>query len=394
MNLHTLINHPLKTFFDRKIHSCDIKPSEEEPKSVSITFRLPAEIKNYYQQMADTSRTSLQGVVLQVLGSVKDAHIIDQPAEEYTRLVSGRFFQIFETAGISIRKIPEFLKDFDVTYQDLTSNTRIAQLLCNDLLVDFLGQSFLISESWITGKINISHRESFCYKSTHTIFSLIQEAPKELTLRVLFDDDILSRHEIKDEISNRRYVHLALIEKAEINNISFNRAHLFRDLTWDYSKEHNTLAAVIDGMQHMVDAFQRPPKLRFMKLYAYDNNNIDRTNLGFAFLTDFVNFGKNNTAIVAGQPSPNIRTSSHEFKAVLDILESNLKKISKMYKDTNGELPETTYVKELEKLKKSELDDLFYLSGYGYHKGEVFPERLVLTKQQERHDKNKKNISA
>jgi len=92
MDLSTLINRPLKAFFDRRIEPSDIAPSDKKDKIVPTTFRLPADIRNYYKLMADASRTTLQGAVLQVLGSVMESHTIDQPAERYAYDLSDRFF--------------------------------------------------------------------------------------------------------------------------------------------------------------------------------------------------------------------------------------------------------------------------------------------------------------
>jgi hypothetical protein len=262
MSLKTLIKHPLETFFDRKIHPSDIKPSEEEKQTVSITFRLPAEMKNYYQQMADASRTSLQGAVLKVLDSVKDKHIIDQPAEDYACLISDRFFQIFEAAGVPIRRIPEFLKDFDVTRQDLTSNTRVVQLISNDLLVDFLAGSFLLNPSWIVGEEGVSHKESVFNKDLESFLSLAQEASKDLSLKVLIDDHILSDNSINDKTREARYVHLALVEKSGFNDISFNRVHLFTRVNWDRKREHNTLAVILNSFQLLGDQNQGETKTK------------------------------------------------------------------------------------------------------------------------------------
>ena len=49
IDLNTLIHRPLKAFFDRRIEPSDISPADEEEKIIPTTFRLPADIKNYYQ---------------------------------------------------------------------------------------------------------------------------------------------------------------------------------------------------------------------------------------------------------------------------------------------------------------------------------------------------------
>jgi hypothetical protein len=92
MDLSTLINRPLKAFFDRRIEPSDIAPSDKKDKIVPTTFRLPADIRNYYKLMAGASRTTLQGAVLQVLGSVMEHHTIDQPAQRYASDLSDRSF--------------------------------------------------------------------------------------------------------------------------------------------------------------------------------------------------------------------------------------------------------------------------------------------------------------
>ncbi len=92
MDLSTLINRPVKAFFDSRIEPSDIAPSDGKDKIIPTTFRLPADIRNYYKLMANTSRTTLQGAVLQVLGSVMEAHTIYQKAECDAQELSDCFF--------------------------------------------------------------------------------------------------------------------------------------------------------------------------------------------------------------------------------------------------------------------------------------------------------------
>ena len=211
MNLETLINTPLKSFFDTKINPSDIASPEDEAKVTPTTFRIPNDIKNYYQLMADASRNTLQGSIILTLRSLMNSHIIDQPAQRYANQISERFFYMFDLAGIPIRKIPKFLKDFNIKQSDLTSENRIVEMISDESIVDFLAQEFLINKEWIQGKNDISHKSMWLHKNTQTIQSLIQHSPYELNLKVLFDNNILTNLTPNNDIQLWRYVDLALI---------------------------------------------------------------------------------------------------------------------------------------------------------------------------------------
>ena len=81
MDLKNLITNPLQNFFDMEIKPSDIASCNGENTVTPTTFRLPDDIRNYYQLMANASRNTLQGAVLNVLSAVMNSHIIDNPAE-------------------------------------------------------------------------------------------------------------------------------------------------------------------------------------------------------------------------------------------------------------------------------------------------------------------------
>lgn len=371
MNIHELIHRPLKAFFDRKIDFADIKASEEEEKTIATTFRLPADIRSYYQLMADASRTTLQGAVLQVLGSVMDAHIIDQPAEKYASKISSRFFEIFKSAGISIRKIPCFLHNFNVTQEDLNSNNKIVEMIANDQLVEFLALSFNLNRDWITCESKDSHKELWCdSKNAYNIHSLIQCSPNELELNILFDESIIESP--TDNASNiDRSVRLFLVEKGSANNVTFNRAYVFSKLDWDHERSRNVLASAVAGME------SNRLRSRYTKFFTYDSESLDKTELGIHSLNQFQDINS---------IYPRLRADIVDITTMLQL---QLKKTIELYKQCNNELPKSSYIASFLKLQQSKLDEIFYLSGseFAYYAGDIFPKALVDQKRIQKYGK-------
>ena len=62
------INKLFNNFFNKKITLTDVEPAAGEDHIIATTFRVPADIKNYYEKMAASSRLTLQGAIIQVLG--------------------------------------------------------------------------------------------------------------------------------------------------------------------------------------------------------------------------------------------------------------------------------------------------------------------------------------
>ena len=145
MDLKNLITNPLQNFFDMEIKPSDIASCNGENTVTPTTFRLPDDIRNYYQLMANASRNTLQGAVLNVLSAVMNSHIIDNPAETYANNIKNRFFHMSNFAGIPIRKIPQFLKEFNVKQEDLTSATKIVKIISDDSIVDFLAETLFFN---------------------------------------------------------------------------------------------------------------------------------------------------------------------------------------------------------------------------------------------------------
>lgn len=319
IDLSTLIHRPLKAFFDRRIEPSDISSSDNEEKIVPTTFRLPADIRNYYQMMADASRTTLQGAVLQVLGSVMESHTIYQRAERYARAMSHRFFQMFDSAGIPIYKISHFLKDFNIKREDLTSDNRIVDLM-SDELVDFLADAFFFNKEWIIGEANnYSHKEIDVSKNFTLVNSILQ-SPYDLTLKVLFDDSILSDTSLRDNKSCRREVYCGLVEEPILNDIRYKRMYLFKPIIWDCFEANITITSLIEAMK-LQESLKR--KTEF---FAYNLNNIDPSNFGIALLTDFYGYGKNG-AVISEQPSENLRAAKSAFTKVIKSLSDKNKNL-------------------------------------------------------------------
>ena len=361
----------MKAFFDRKIDFADIKASEEEEKTIATTFRLPADIRSYYQLMADASRTTLQGAVLQVLGSVMDAHIIDQPAEKYASRISRRFFEIFKSAGISIRKIPGFLHNFNVTQEDLDSNNKIVEMIANDQLVEFLALSFNLNKDWITCESKDSHEEIRCEpKNAYSIHSLIQCSPNELELNVLFDDSIMESP-TNSASNGDRGVKLFLVEKGSVNNVTFNRAYVFRELDWDHERSRNVLASAIAGME------SSRLRSRYTKFFTYDSESLDKADLGVHSLNQFQDIYSVD------------RRLSTDIVDITTALQLQLKETIKLYRQCNNELPKSSYIDSFLKLQQSKLDEIFHLPGseFAYYAGEIFPKELINQKREQKYGK-------
>jgi hypothetical protein len=317
IDLSTLIHRPLKAFFDRRIEPSDISPAGEEEKIVPTTFRLPADIRNYYQMMGDASRTTLQGAILQVLNSVMETHTIYQRAERYARAMSHRFFQIFDSAGIPIHKIPNFLKDFNIKSKDLTSDNRIVDLM-SDELVSFLADNFLLNKEWIVGESNnYSHKEINISKNSTFVHSIVQ-SPYDLTLKVLFDDSILFDPSLRDNKSCKREVYSALVEEPTLNDIRYKRMYLFKPMIWDCFEANITIASLVEAME-LQESLRR--KTEF---FAYSSHDVDPSNFGIALLTDFYGYGKNG-AVISEQPSENLRATKSAFTKVIKTLSDNSK---------------------------------------------------------------------
>jgi len=69
------ITELFSNFFNKKITLSDVEPAAGEDHIIATTFRILADIKNYYEKMAASSRMTLQGAIIQVLGNLMDQHI-------------------------------------------------------------------------------------------------------------------------------------------------------------------------------------------------------------------------------------------------------------------------------------------------------------------------------
>ena len=109
---------------------------------------------------------------------------------------------------------------------------------------------------------------------------------------------------------------------------------------------------------------------RGIKFFAYNKNNMGRNDLGFSFLQDFQNFGKNGS-IKAGQPSLNLISSSVDFQESINILKSNLKNIC----EEDGSTLNIESISALSNLKANSLNKFIDLSqlGFGYFNGDILP---------------------
>ena len=141
------INKLFNNFFNKKITLTDVEPAAGEDHIIATTFRVPADIKNYYEKMAASSRLTLQGAIIKVLGNLMDQHINNQ-ATMTTRSLADRFFRIFSMHGIAIYNIPKILKDFNVTIETIGNDQKVVEVV-SDSMINFLAETFNLRKTWI-----------------------------------------------------------------------------------------------------------------------------------------------------------------------------------------------------------------------------------------------------
>ena len=185
------ISELFNNFFNKKITLTDVEPAAGEDHIIATTFRVPADIKNYYEKMAASSRLTLQGAIIQVLGNLMDQHINNQ-ATMTTRWLADRFFRIFSMHGIAIYNIPKILKDFNVTIEAIGNDQKVVEMV-SDSMINFLAETFNLRKTWIESGTGLSHITFHCYKDIHQWFALMQQKSCPITLKLFFDQSILLR---------------------------------------------------------------------------------------------------------------------------------------------------------------------------------------------------------
>lgn len=245
--IYNPISDLFNSFFKKEIHPTDLLPKHGVDSTIATTIRLPADVKNYYERMALHSRSTTQSVMLQVLGGVMEGHIGNQ-ASTHARILADRFFAIFSSHGIKIHDIPKFLNNFNITIADLTDDSKVVQLLNNEM-IDFLAVTFNLNKNWIMDGSSSSHTSFHCYKALNTWLSLLQHTEKPIKLKVFFDQDILKNPKIGNVPShNDRHVKFVLTVEEEINGVKYQKPYQTEALNWDYQKANNHIYGLIEGM--------------------------------------------------------------------------------------------------------------------------------------------------
>lgn len=241
------------SFARKKISLSDISPAlgEDKDKTIPTAFRLPADIKNYYEQMAAHSRMSLQAIIVQALGGVMESHINNQ-ANSDIRSLANRVYSIFAMHGVPIYDIPKILKEFNVTSETLSDDSSLVDCLSEKML-DFLCNTFNLEKQWILNGAGSSHQSFHVYKDLSKWLVIMQRTSAPITLKIFFDVRILENPVIDWDQgagnNSTRDVRCALVVEQEMNGVKYNKLYVLESLNWDYHKTNNHIYGLIEGMQ-------------------------------------------------------------------------------------------------------------------------------------------------
>lgn len=334
-------------FFNKKITLSDIEPVIGQDKIIATTFRLPADIKNYYEKMAASSRMTLQGVIIQVLGNLMDQHINNQ-ATMSIRSLADRFFKIFTMHGIAIYNIPKILKDFNVTIESIGNEEKLVEILSHSM-INFLAETFNLQKTWIQSGRGLSHLSFHCYKDLEKWFALMQQKSSPITLKMFFDKSILvnpnigTNRPMNDLYSNlnTRYVKCVLLVEEEVHGIKYTKPYDLEELDWDYHKTNNHIYGLIEGM-NITSKYAS----RRIEKFAGDLYEAQKENLVLHMLNDFKNYDTTLNRVYSG---------SKDFVMVDKILEEVKQKEKKVFQEFGDNVIDYHSVeKYVEKLRKKE----------------------------------------
>jgi hypothetical protein len=337
------ITELFSNFFNRKITLSDVEPAAGEDHIIATTFRIPADIKNYYEKMAASSRMTLQGAIIQVLGNLMDRHINNQ-ATMAIRSLADRFFRIFSMHGIAIYNIPRILKDFNVTIESIANEEKVVEMV-SDSMIKFLAETFNLRKTWIQTGTGLSHITFYCYKDIHQWFALMQQKRCPITLKLFFDQSILLNPAIgangNCRLQDARYVKCVLFVEEELNGIKYTNPYDLGDLDWDYHKTNNHIYGLIEGMN-----ITREYGERRIQKFAGNLYEAEQENLVLHMVNDFKNYDTTLNRVYSG---------SRDFGGVDEILEEVKQKEQKVFQEFGNNTKDYHSIeKYVEQLRKRE----------------------------------------
>lgn len=341
------ISELFNNFFNKEITLSDVEPAAGEDHIIATTFRIPTDIKNYYEKMAASSRMTLQGAILQVLGNLMDQHINNQ-ATMAIRSLADRFFKIFSMHGIAIYNIPKILKDFNVTIENIGNDQKIVEIV-SDSMINFLVETFNLRKAWIQSGTGLSHLSFYCYKDIHQCFALMQQKTSPITLKMFFDKSILVKPDIGTEGDKQtsnlyqpyadRYVKCVLFVEEELNGVKYTKPYDLGNLDWDCHKTNNHIYGLIEGMNITGKYADR----RIQK-FVGDIYEAQKENLVLHMLNDFKNYDTTLNRVYSG---------SQDFAKVDEILEEVKQREKKVFQEFSNNIADyhsiEKYVEELRK---------------------------------------------
>lgn len=343
------------SFARKKISLSSTSPTLGEDKTIPTTFRLPADIKNYYEQMATYSRMSLQAIIIQALGGIMESHINNQAASDI-RSLADRFYSIFALHGVPTYNIPKILKEFNVTTETLVNDSSVVDCLSEKML-NFLSNTFNLEKQWILNGTGPSHQSFHVYKDLSTWLVMMQRTSTPITLKIFFDARILENPIIDQaqgiDKNSTRYARCALIVEQEINGVKYNKPYNLESLDWDYYKTNNHIYGLIEGMNITKKYGDR-------KIQKFSGNIPS----DYFVNNDFVwqalnNFSGYNASFICSENSTmNIRGAVDDFAIVNKALEE-VKNKEKDYLQKHGNENHDFHSieRELEKLRNEEFKD-------------------------------------
>lgn len=298
--------------------------------------------------MAASSRMTLQGAIIQVLGNLMDQHINNQ-ATITIRSLADRFFRIFSMHGIAIYNIPKILKDFNVTIETIGNDEKVVEVV-SDSMINFLAETFNLRKAWIQSGTGLSHLAFYCYNDLHQWFALMQQTNSPITLKMFFDKTILLNPDIgvmgDKQISNLcpyadRYVKCVLFVEEELNGVKYTKPYDLGNLDWDYHKTNNHIYGLIEGMN-----ITSKYATRRIQKFAGDLYEAQQENLVLHMLNDFKNYDTTLNRVYSG---------SRDFAKVDEILEEFKKKEEKALKEFGDNISDYYSIeKYVEQLRKRE----------------------------------------
>jgi len=250
---NNVVLNKYNNFFNSQIDGFALEPNPGEEEVIATTLRLPVRIKKYYDIMSDSCGITAHAAICQVLSGNMEQHINNQAAQTF-RARSNRFFDIFSMHGVAIHDIPKFLKEFNVTSNDIVDDIKISDIL-SDRMVSFLSTTFNLNKIWISDGVGGPHKSFRCYKNLSSWLAFMQQQKSLIELKMFFDQDILKNTTISSNLG--RDVHPIFITQEVLNEVSYKKLYNLEGLNWDYHKTNKHIYGLIEGINITKTSGQR-----------------------------------------------------------------------------------------------------------------------------------------